>query len=463
MKSMRLAIVGHTNTGKTSLIRNLARERNFGEVRDEASTTIDVSSVSLSDAALSFEYIDTPGLEDAMGILEILDDSKPLQSKRDELVRLEAFIEHPRYQLDFDQEIKVLKQILKSDLMVYVIDTRLPFLPKFNDELTLILQTHKPMLPILNFLQQGEYIDEWKENLKAHGIHHYLEYDTIAPPQKRRIYEQIAIMFPEQYQAMRAIIDAEEKEQIRLFERSMELLADFFINLLTYQVTFKENSAEKKVMERLASDVTELESRTIKALLALYRFNKDDVEYLALDIEQTRYDPDFLVGDQLWDFSVHFGKGATVGAGIFAGVDALAGFTTLGAATATGAILGGLTNSFKFYGNHLLNKLQSKEIFCINNEAVIALMMRMVALIGLLNGRSHAEVTPIILDDSKTVTDDKEAIGFLRNFVEHAQKFRAYPDYCTLKGESLSESRKKTVEKLGKELNMHYQYSLMQR
>src|SRR5699024_6658363 len=104
------------------------------------------------------------------------------------------------------------------------------------------------------------------------------------------------------------------------------------------------------------------------------------------------------------------------------------GFTTLGAATATGAILGGLTNSFKFYGNHLLNKLQSKEIFCINNEAIIALMMRMVALIGLLNGRSHAEVTPIILDDSKSVTDDKEAIGFLRNFVEHAQKFRAYPD-----------------------------------
>lgn len=36
-KTLKIAIVGHTNTGKTSLIRTLTRERNFGEVKDEAS------------------------------------------------------------------------------------------------------------------------------------------------------------------------------------------------------------------------------------------------------------------------------------------------------------------------------------------------------------------------------------------------------------------------------------------
>ncbi|WP_200870248.1 GTPase, partial [Pseudomonas aeruginosa] len=34
-----LAVVGHTNTGKTSLLRTLTRDRGFGEVSHRPSTT----------------------------------------------------------------------------------------------------------------------------------------------------------------------------------------------------------------------------------------------------------------------------------------------------------------------------------------------------------------------------------------------------------------------------------------
>ena len=35
---LRVAVVGHTNTGKTSLLRTLARDAGFGEVSDSAGT-----------------------------------------------------------------------------------------------------------------------------------------------------------------------------------------------------------------------------------------------------------------------------------------------------------------------------------------------------------------------------------------------------------------------------------------
>ena len=35
-QALNLAVVGHTNTGKTSLMRTLLRDTHFGEVKDEA-------------------------------------------------------------------------------------------------------------------------------------------------------------------------------------------------------------------------------------------------------------------------------------------------------------------------------------------------------------------------------------------------------------------------------------------
>ena len=44
---LRVAVVGHTNTGKTSLLRTLARDVAFGEVSDAAGTTRHVEGLRL--------------------------------------------------------------------------------------------------------------------------------------------------------------------------------------------------------------------------------------------------------------------------------------------------------------------------------------------------------------------------------------------------------------------------------
>jgi len=48
LKPLKLAVVGHTNTGKTSLVRTLLRSGEFGQVADRGGTTRQVTSSTLS-------------------------------------------------------------------------------------------------------------------------------------------------------------------------------------------------------------------------------------------------------------------------------------------------------------------------------------------------------------------------------------------------------------------------------
>src|SRR3546814_17168117 len=73
-KPLKLAVVGHTNVGKTSLLRTLTRDVGFGEVSHRPSTTRHVEGARLSvDGEALMELYDTPGLEDAIALLDYLE------------------------------------------------------------------------------------------------------------------------------------------------------------------------------------------------------------------------------------------------------------------------------------------------------------------------------------------------------------------------------------------------------
>ncbi|MDA3136200.1 GTP-binding protein [Pseudomonas syringae] len=73
-RAIRLAVVGHTNVGKTSLLRTLTGDVSFGEVSHRPSTTRHVEGARLSvDGEALVELYDTPGLEDAIALLDYLE------------------------------------------------------------------------------------------------------------------------------------------------------------------------------------------------------------------------------------------------------------------------------------------------------------------------------------------------------------------------------------------------------
>ena len=166
------------------MLRTLTRDVGFGEVSHRPSTTRHVEGARLSvDGQPLLELYDTPGLEDAIALLDYLERLEQPGERLDGPERLARFLASSEARQRFEQEAKVLRQLLASDAGLYLIDTREPVLAKYKDELAVLAGCGKPLLPVLNFSNAGKaQEDDWRNALARLGLHALVAFDTVAPP-----------------------------------------------------------------------------------------------------------------------------------------------------------------------------------------------------------------------------------------------------------------------------------------
>ena len=138
--------------------------RGFGEVSDSAGTTRHVEGLRLmADGVPAAELFDTPGMEDAIALLEFIDDLVDPASVSTALSAWRASSPATRPQAASSRRPKVLRQMLASDAALYVVDARDPVLPKHRDELELLAACARPLLPVLNFIADPvARADDWR-------------------------------------------------------------------------------------------------------------------------------------------------------------------------------------------------------------------------------------------------------------------------------------------------------------
>ena len=122
-------VVGQTRVGKTSLVGTLTRDVGVGEVSHRPSTTRHVEGARLSVGGEPLlELYDTPGLEDAIALLDYLERLERPGERLDGPARLQRFLQGSEARQRFEQEAMVLRQLLASDAGLYVIDAGEPVL-----------------------------------------------------------------------------------------------------------------------------------------------------------------------------------------------------------------------------------------------------------------------------------------------------------------------------------------------
>src|SRR3546814_15972252 len=93
---LKIAVVGHTNTGKTSLLRTLTRDSGFGDVADSPGTTRHVEGARLRlDGRPVLEWFDPHGMEDSIALLEYLERLDEPGARRDGPARIRRFPASP--------------------------------------------------------------------------------------------------------------------------------------------------------------------------------------------------------------------------------------------------------------------------------------------------------------------------------------------------------------------------------
>ncbi|QXI28244.1 GTPase/DUF3482 domain-containing protein [Pseudomonas vanderleydeniana] len=430
-KPLTLAVVGHTNVGKTSLLRTLTRDVGFGEVSHRPSTTRHVEGARLSvEGQPLLELYDTPGLEDAIALLDYLERLDRPGERLDGPARVQRFLDGSEARQRFEQEAKVLRQLLASDAGLYVIDAREPVLAKYRDELSVLASCGKPLLPVLNFVSSAaQREDDWRQALARLGLHALVRFDSVAPPEdgERRLYESLALLLEgSRAQLERLVRDLQAQRQARR-QSAQRLIAELLIDCAACRRQVAgDATAESEAIAELRQAVRQREQRCVEALLKLHAFRRDDAAASDLPLLDGRWGDDLFNPETLRQLGVKVGGGIAAGAAAGAGVDLLVGGLTLGAAALAGAIAGGALQTARGYGSRLLGKLKGKRELTLDDSVLRLLALRQRQLLLALEARGHAAMNSIRID---TPADKSWREGKLP---EALGKARAHPQWSSL-------------------------------
>jgi GTPase Era involved in 16S rRNA processing len=394
---LRVAVVGHTNTGKTSLLRTLTRDVNFGEVSDRPGTTRNVEgTVAMAGGRPVMELYDTPGLEDSIGLLEVLDRMTGRRAEGLEAIR--KFLDGRDASGRFAQEAKALRQVLQSDIALYVVDARDRVLAKHRDELEILARCATPVVPVLNFTAAPDAnVSLWRDHLSRVNMHAVAEFDTVVVDDvsEQRLYEKMRTLLHRHEDLLEAL--AEDRRRLResLVRASADLVAELLIDVAAAVVPIAVEGDPEPTIESLRQAIRDREDLAVAQLLELHRFRPGDVEADGLLTVDGRFGLDVFSPQALREFGLRAGGAAAAGAAVGLMVDVASHGLTMGAGTVTGATIGGLLGGGGTLGRRLVRRAKGTTELRCDDTTLRLVALRQIALARALLRRGHAAVTPL--------------------------------------------------------------------
>jgi len=449
---IKIALVGHTNTGKTSLLRTLTRDTTFGEVADRPGTTRHVEGARLRlDGRPVLEWFDTPGMEDSIALLEYLERLDRPGERLDGPARVRRFLDTPEAHGRYEQEARVLTKMLDCDAALYVIDARDPVLGKHRDELAILAACGRPLLPVLNFVNAPAHrADEWRDAMARLGLHAVVEFDTVAPPLdgEQQLYAKLGVLLDRHAGALTRLADSLAAQRRERHAAAYELVADLLIDVAALHLSSpSDEAALAAASSQLRDQVRQREQTCVNALLALYNFRATDYADDALPLQGERWGMDLFHPQALKDMGVQVGMGAAAGAMAGAAVDLMSAGLSLGTGMLIGAAAGGLWQGVEKLGKRVAGKLRGYREISVDDAVLRLLALRQRQLIEALERRGHAAREPLRLD---LPADDAWRKGPLPDALKEA---RSRPEWSALgKHYEDSDRRKRMLLELAKTL-----------
>ena len=392
---IRLVVAGHTNTGKTSLLRTLGRTLDFGEVSSAMSTTRQVQALQLVNTEyLSLTAYDTPGLEAPWQVLDLLDREVAQGSRRQAMIRV---IESHKGKDDgLDQEFRVLAQTLASDTALYVIDARDEPLPKYFDELHLLSMCGIPVVPLLNFTAYGSTCTEqWIQRLRENRYSAVVSFDAVVYSfaAECELYNTLKAVMPSAQESLDHLIAERGRDTEWRKAAALEAIADGLIDIVAgeEQATRGDPAAYAEASARLSGFTKERESRMLRDVLGAYHYSPDVLGSLTeMNYETGGWKQDPFAPETLKRYGVRSRNRIVAGAVTGGTFDVFSAGTTFGIGATLGAAAGAASGSRGFARQVRNRLLRNQDSVRVGKDVVALIVARNLALILDLEKRGHA-------------------------------------------------------------------------
>lgn len=410
-RPLEIAVVGHTNTGKTSLVRTLTHDRQFGEVLDRGGTTRQVTRTALADdEGALIELHDSPGLENAPELIEWLE-SQP-GSRHEGPERIRRLLADDEARARFDHEARVLELMFGVDVALYVIDAREPVLEKYQDELAVLALCARPILAVLNFTASPDSREsEWRDALARVTLHTVIAFDAAVrdAETERRLFEKLK----SQLDGFTPVIDRwlaqRRREEEARRRAALRAVAGMLIDCAALVRTVEAGqSAEREAVQvEIRRTVREREQACVETLLDLYRFGREDYHETGLPLSDGRWQADPFDPETLRDYGIRASGYLAAGAGAGAAIDIGTGGLSLGAGTLVGAALGAGAGLARTAGRNLTDHWRGIERIFVDDATLRLLAARELELLEALVRRGHGAPGAIIAGEQRPLREGR--------------------------------------------------------
>ena len=399
-----MAVVGHTNTGKTSMVRTLLRKSAFGEVKDQAGTTKEVSGADLMiNGQSAISIFDSPGLENAPGVFDWLD-QHAVNYRHQSVAWLGALLQDAQACQKFKQECQVLELVKASDIAFYVCDAREPLLEKYQDELSLLACCGTPIIVVLNHVtSEHAHPEIWRQGLAALGQHHVLAFDAVVrdPVTEQRLFEKARSLLDEHISTIDAWLTVRHQEETSRLATALSAIADLLLDVANRRWRAPKTDASQVIIDQLQNEVRAREQACVDLLLDLYQFEHKDYDPQPLTLKAGRWQDDLFDPQTMKAYGIDTSRYMGAGAGIGAVFDVATGGLSLGTGTLTGAALGGVTSIIRQFGDKAWAHIQGDAVVKVDEATLRLLTWRQMALLRAVRQRGHASHQPITLSGQK--------------------------------------------------------------
>lgn len=163
----RIAVVGHPNKGKSSLVATLADDDSVG-VGPTPGTTLRTRDYPMRvGERLLYTLTDTPGFQRARQVLAWLRDraADPASTAADRPRFVAEFVAEPGHAERFPDECELLRPLVDGAGILYVVDGSVPYGPEYEAEMEVLRWTGRPSLAVVNPIGGSDHLPEWEAAL----------------------------------------------------------------------------------------------------------------------------------------------------------------------------------------------------------------------------------------------------------------------------------------------------------
>ncbi len=271
-----IAIVGHPNEGKSSVVSTLAENDNVRISPTPGETLVCETFPVHIDEREIVRFIDTPGFQNPRKTLRWM---KAHLEKYDEIVA--AFIDAHRNDSDMAQDCELLTPIAEGAGIIYVVDGSRPLRSVDKVEMEVLRLTGTPRMAIINCKEDSStYLSQWKTAFRRHfNAVRVFNAHQATYAERISLLESLKSIDQDWIDPLARVISAFKADWSHRNALTTEIIINQLTEILQFTVTTRasKDADEQKVVDKLLKKYTKtiekMEKTAHERIRRLYRHN----------------------------------------------------------------------------------------------------------------------------------------------------------------------------------------------